>query len=84
VHVAFKPADAGLSKHLLISGYDKFLGCGGEVKKEVRESNSHKIGVLVVNRNSGTLVPDEETLNQAGALLKAVFPNLPLEVDTQI
>lgn len=69
ISIGTKLLDWILSKHVLMSGYDKFVVFAGEIWKDEN-------GVIHVNRNSGTYKPTEEQLDAVVAFLQAVFPHL--------
>jgi hypothetical protein len=58
-----------LSKHVLMSGYDKFVVFAGEIWKDEH-------GVIHVSRNSGTYQPKDWMLQAIVRFLQAVFPHL--------
>lgn len=71
ISIGTKLLDWILSKHVLMSGYDKFVLFAGEIWKDEH-------GVIHVNRNSGTYKPTEEQLDAIVAFLQAIFPHLTI------
>lgn len=63
-----------LSKHVLMSGYSKFVLFAGEIWKDEN-------GVIHVNRNSGTYQPSPEQLDAMVEFLRALFPHLTIVKD---
>lgn len=74
ISIGAKIIDWILSKHVLMSGYDKDVVFAGEVWKDAD-------GIIHVSRNSGTYQPDEEMHDLAVAYVQAVFPNLTVVKD---
>ncbi|MCC6977155.1 MAG: hypothetical protein IT343_02450 [Candidatus Melainabacteria bacterium] len=63
-----------LSKHVLMSGYAKWVVFAGEIWKDEN-------GVIHVNRNSGTYQPSAEQLDAVVEFFRALFPHLTVVKD---
>jgi hypothetical protein len=85
ISVRVRLIDWVLSKHLVASGYldnpasvsgdeEEFVLLAGEGCKKVT-------GVFVMNGNSGTYQPTDEELIQGGKYIRAVLPNVPVEIE---
>ncbi|HEY9777421.1 MAG TPA: hypothetical protein V6C81_26905 [Planktothrix sp.] len=69
-----KLVDWVLSKHVLMSGYDREVFFAGEMWKDAE-------GTIHINRNSGTYQPSEEELDEAVACLQALLPHVKIVKD---
>lgn len=77
VWVRYDVIDWVLSKHVLMSGYSPNVYFAGEIWKS-------EDGVVYLSRNSGTYRPSRECLESALRFLRAVFPNIRIEIEDDV
>lgn len=74
IDIQYSTVDWVLSKHVLLSGYSKDVRFAGEFWKDVN-------GVFHINNNSGTYMPNKNTLEPTQKILKELFPNIKIEIE---